>query len=101
MPDKERVRLTISIDPEVLEVFRTMAKAGSMSVGRCIGDWCGDTVDGAQFVAAKMVEAKKAPARVMREMQAMAGGLLEEVKKESVALSAKRRAASVQGRRGG
>lgn len=44
-----------------------------------MGDWLADTADGAQFVAVKMLEARKAPKTVMREMQAMARGLVEEV----------------------
>lgn len=75
----ERIRTTISIDPEVFEVFKTMAEAGGTSVSRCMGDWLADTVDGAQFVAQKMQEARKAPMNVMREFQAMSVGFSEEV----------------------
>jgi hypothetical protein len=39
-----------------------------------MGEWLADTVDGAQFVAAKMQEAKRAPITVMRELQAMSVG---------------------------
>jgi hypothetical protein len=56
-----------------------MAQSAGISVGRCIGDWLTDTADGAQFVAQKMQEAKRAPKTVMREMQAMAHGLHGEV----------------------
>ena len=50
-----------------------------MSVSRCMGEWLSDTSEGAMFVAQKMVDARKAPKMVMREMQAMASGLQEEV----------------------
>jgi hypothetical protein len=75
----ERIRTTISVDPEVLQVFRTMADAAGLSLSRCMGDWLGDTVDGAQFVAQKMQEARRAPVTVMREMQAFAHGLQSEM----------------------
>jgi len=74
----ERVRLTITVTPEVHEVFSRMADASGVSLGRTMGDWLADTIDGAQFVAQKMVEAKAQPAVLMREMQAMARGLLVE-----------------------
>jgi len=75
----DRIRLTITVTPEVHEVFSRMADAAGLSLGRCMGDWLGDTIDGAQFVAAKMEEARKAPKTVMREMQAMSRGLTAEV----------------------
>lgn len=78
-PTPDRIRLTISVSPEVHEVFSRMAEAGGMSLGRCMGDWLADTLDGAQFVAQKMEEARKAPRVVMREMQSMARGLMDEV----------------------
>ena len=70
----DRIRTTVSLPPEVLEVFRTMADAAGVSVSRCMGDWLTDTADGAQLIAAKMQEARKAPVRVMQEMQAMLHG---------------------------
>lgn len=75
----ERIRLTISVTPEVHEVFTRMAEAAGMSLGKCMGEWLADTADGAQFVAMKMEEARKAPKLVMREMQSMARGLVDEV----------------------
>lgn len=50
-----------------------------MSLGKCMGEWLADTAEGAQFVALKMQEARKAPKTVMREFRAMAHGLIEEV----------------------
>ena len=76
---EERIRLTISVTPEVHEVFSRMAESGGMSLGKCMGEWLTDTIDGAQFVALKMQEARKAPKVVMREMQAFARGFVDEV----------------------
>ena len=73
-PTQERIRLTVTITPEVHEIFSRMAETMGVSLGRCIGDWLSDTAEGAQFVAHKMVEARKAPMTVMRELQAYARG---------------------------
>ena len=74
----DRIRTTITITPEAHEVFSRMAETAGLSLGRCIGDWLTDTLDGAQFVSLKMAEARKAPSVVMREMHAMALGLVDE-----------------------
>lgn len=87
----DRIRLTISVTPEVHEVFTRMAEAGGMSLGRCMGDWLTDTIDGAQFVAQKMEEARKAPRVVMREMQAFSRGLVAEA--DAMAVEVRRTAA--------
>lgn len=81
MTTTDRVRTTISLDPEVYEIFKRMAELTRTSVSRCMGEWLADTADGAQFVAAKMAEARNSPMTVMREMQAMAVGLQDEVDK--------------------
>lgn len=75
----ERIRLTITVTPEVHEVFSRMAETAGMSLGRCMGDWLADTLDGAQFVALKMEQARQSPKLAMRELQATARGHLEDV----------------------
>lgn len=70
-----RIRTTISLTPEALEIFKRMADAGNMSVSRCMGDWLVDTSDAAQMIMLKMEEAKREPLRVMREMRALVAGL--------------------------
>lgn len=88
MSSQERIRLTITVSPEVHEVFSRMAETAGVSLGRCMGDWLADTIDGAQFVATKMAEARAAPKTVMREMHAAASGLLAEVRSETERLRA-------------
>ena len=73
----DRIRTTISVDKEVHQVFVRMAEAAGMSVSRCMGEWLADTVDGAEFVAQKMEEARKSPKLVMQEMQAMSLGMVD------------------------
>lgn len=75
----DRIRTTISLDPEVHAIFVRMAETAGQSVSRCMGDWLADTAEGAQLVALKMAEARKAPKTVMREIQSMVRGLAEEV----------------------
>lgn len=75
----ERVRTTISLTPEALEIFKRMAVAGNMSVSRCMGDWLTDTSDAAEMIASKMEDARRAPLRVMRELRAMVTGMGSEV----------------------
>jgi len=71
----KRVRTTISLTPEALEIFKRMADAGNMSVSRCMGDWLTDTAEAAEMITLKMEEARKAPMRVMREMRALVSGM--------------------------
>lgn len=75
----ERIRTTISLTPEALEIFKRMAAAGNMSVSRCMGDWLTDTSDAAEMIASKMEEARRAPLRVMHELRAMVAGMGSEV----------------------
>ena len=78
-PTPERIRLSITVTPEVHAIFTRIAEAAGTSLGHAMGDWLEDTSDGAQFVAQKMVEARQAPKTVMREMQAFTKGLMAEV----------------------
>ena len=71
------VRLTISVTPEVHQTFSRMASAGSMSISRAMGDWLGDTLDAAAYVAEKLEEARAAPRLVAQEMHAYALGLAD------------------------
>lgn len=75
----ERFRTTISVSPEVHEIFKQMADAANMSVSRCMGDWLADTADAANMITLKMQEAKKAPMRVMKELKAMVAGMSSEM----------------------
>lgn len=74
----KNIRLTITVTPEVHQIFSRFAKAASMPVGRAMGEWLGDTLDAAAFTAKKMEEARAAPALVSRELHAYALGLADE-----------------------
>lgn len=87
----ERIRTTISLTPEAYEVFKRMAEAANMSVSRAMGDWLTDTADAAMMITTKMEEAKSAPVRVMRELQAMVAGMSKEVDDITEVVREKRR----------
>ena len=79
-PPSSSVRVTVPVAPEVLEVFQRLAKAGSMSTGRAMGDWLSDTVEAAEFMASTMERARAAPKLVTAELHAMALGMTENTK---------------------
>ena len=73
------VRLTITVSPKVHQVFQRLAKASSMPTGRAMGDWLGDTLDAAEFMAVNMEKARAAPRLVAQELHAYALGLSDEM----------------------
>ncbi len=78
-PTPERIRLTISVTPEVHSAFVRLSKASSIPIGRAMGEWLGDTLDAVQFTASKVEEARAAPRMVIQEMHAYALGLADEM----------------------
>lgn len=74
----ETIRLTIPVSREVHETFKRLSKASGTSIGRTMGDWLGDTLDAAEFMAVTLEKARAAPKIVMQEMHAYALGLSEE-----------------------
>ena len=87
----KRVRTTISVTPEAHEIFKRMASASNMSVSMAMGEWLTDTADAAQMIVLKMEEAKKAPMRVMREMQAMVAGMASGINEDFATLREKKK----------
>ena len=79
MDKNDRIRTTISIEPHVHEIFKEMAAAAGTSVSRIMGEWLSDTAEGAQFITAKMQQARRSPMLAMRELQAGALGINDEV----------------------
>lgn len=74
------IRLTIPVDAEVHAIFQRLAKAGSMSTGRAMGDWLKDTVDAAELMASTMERARSAPKIVTAELHAMMLGMTDQTK---------------------
>lgn len=55
-------------------MFKRLADASGMSISKAMGEWLGDTVEGAEFMAAKVEQARAAPRQVVQELRAMALG---------------------------
>lgn len=85
---EERVRLTISVSPEVHATFQRMAAATGTSLGRAMGDWLADTHEAAQFMADAVERARQAPKLALRELHGILLGTADET---AQALSAMRR----------
>lgn len=75
----EQVRFTITTTPEVHATFQRLAKANGHSLSRAVGDWLGDTIEAAEFMAQKVEEARAAPRKVMAELQAFSLGMADEL----------------------
>lgn len=96
-PSPSTLRVSVTVTPEVYAAFKRLADAGSMSMSRAMGDWLGDTVEAAEFMAEKMEQARAAPRIVMREMHAYALGLADETGAMLDQIRKKGRTASVRG----
>lgn len=100
-PTLPSIRLTISVTPEVHATFQRFAKASGMSLGRAMGEWLGDTLEGAELLASQLERARAAPKAAIREMHAFALGLSDETGALMKQISAKGKAdrASVHAQR--
>ena len=88
-PPAKPIRLTITVSPEVHAGFQRLADASGMSLGRCMGEWLGDTLDAVEYTATMVEKARAAPKIVMREMHAYALGLADETGHLMASLSGK------------
>lgn len=100
-PPTKSVRVTVPVSPEVLDTFQRLAKAGGMSTGKAMGEWLGDTIDAAEFMASKMEQARSTPKLVARELHSyalgltdMTQGLMESMKKAPKGASGERSGAA-------
>jgi hypothetical protein len=97
----ERIRLTISVTPEVHAAFSRLAKALDSSIGREMGTFLHDCLDAVDFVADKVEQARAAPRLVAREMHAYALGLADETGALLKQMAAGGSAAAAQAKRDG
>jgi len=72
-----KTRISVPIDAETRAVFQKLADASGVSLGRAIADWLRDTLDAAMQMAAMVEKAKERPRQAIRELNAMARGLVE------------------------
>ena len=73
---KKPIRTTVPIEPETYEAFKRMSEVSGVSMGRAIGSWLEETKDAALMIALKMEQAKREPARVLRELELMTAGAI-------------------------
>jgi hypothetical protein len=71
----DRVRTTISLSPEVHEIFKRMADVAGTSVSRCMGDWLADTGEAAEMITTQLEKARQAPMDALREMRQLLAGM--------------------------
>lgn len=76
-PTAALVRTTISVRPEVLDVFRRLSASSGLSLSKGIGDWLTDTVEAAEAMADLVEKARSQPKMVARQLQGYAMGLTE------------------------
>ena len=77
-PPSQNIRLTITVTPEVHAGFQRMADTTGMSLGRCMGEWLGDTLEGVTMITSQLERARQAPRQVVKEMRQMALGAIDE-----------------------
>lgn len=87
-------RVTVPVDVEVLAAFERLAAASGTSVGKAMGTWLADTVEGAEAMADLMEKARLAPKQAVMELHSYALGLadvtqefVDHVNKASLATS--------------
>lgn len=76
-PSPERIRLTITVTPEVHAAFKRMAEVSGMSIGRAMGDWLGDTLEGVEMITGQLAKARQAPRQVVAEMRQLSLGAVD------------------------
>ncbi len=80
----DKVRFTISVDPDVHAAFSQMAEASGQSLSRVVGDWLKDTSESALFVARKLADLRRAPAAALGELSIRQRHAADEMREESI-----------------
>jgi hypothetical protein len=93
--DEKAVRVTVPVPPHVLEAFRELAAVQGVSVGKAMGEWLTDTLDGVNAMVQLLAKAKRAPHLAVRELSGYAMGLseltselLDELRRDALARKA-------------
>ena len=76
-PTPETKRVTVPVVVEVLAAFERLAAASGTSVGKAMGTWLSDTVEGAEAMADLMEKARQAPKQAVLELHSYALGLTD------------------------
>lgn len=88
--DQKPVRVTVPVPGDVLEAFRRLADVQGVSVGRAMGEWLTDTLDGVNAMTDLVAKARRTPHIAARQLHAyavatadQAADLLDQVKAKS------------------
>lgn len=76
-PEAKSLRVTVPVSPEVHEAFKRLAAASKTSVGKAMGEWMSDTVEGVQAMAELVERARQSPKLAIREVQSYVLGLTD------------------------
>ncbi len=74
-PTTKTVRVSVPVTPEVLEKFKRFSEASGLSLGKSIGDWLRDTVDGLDAMTHILETHKRVPAEAIAHFQGLASTL--------------------------
>lgn len=93
--EQKPVRVTVPVPPDVLSAFKRLAAAQGVSVGRAMGEWLTDTLDGVNAMTDLVQQARRTPHLAARQLHAYAAAtadqaaeLLDQVKAKSAASKA-------------
>lgn len=78
-PPSQNIRLTITVTPEVHAAFQRMAEVSGMSLGRCMGEWLGDTLEGVEMITGQLAKARAAPRQAVKDMRQGLLGLTDQM----------------------
>lgn len=76
-------RITITIDEEVLSLYKELAHDGRTSLSKCINDWLAETAPALSHMTSLIKAAKESPARVIAGLEVFheqIAGELEELR---------------------
>lgn len=74
-PTPKSIRVTVPVSPEVLALFQRLSKAAGQSVGRSMGGWLEETMDGVVPMIHILERHKQAPKKAIQSLQLYAGTL--------------------------
>lgn len=70
-----KVRVTVPVTPETLELFKRLAAVQGSSVGKAMGDWLADTGEAVESMTKLLADARRSPVKVARRLSAYASGV--------------------------
>ena len=72
-----KVRVTVPVTTDTLELFKRLAAVQGTSVGKAMGEWLADTGDAVESMTALLADARKSPVKVARQLHAYSMGVTE------------------------